>query len=176
MNLLIAFLFPITSWALDCATVKPFKSFKKGQSFKIEGTQLSWKKADLLLSEESQEICKVEGKIQAYDIRGREEEALACLKPDKTSVYSCDTTLNGKPAKIYFLPAIWVRTWNSKKAREYRFHALVKSESKADDYLDLFARTLSFNIKASDIITEGAIKSGPSTGQEGFFVRAFFQK
>ena len=176
MILLVASLFSMSSWALDCSTIKPFKIFKKGQSFKIEATQLVWKKKDLLLSEESQEICQVEGKIQAYDIRNREEEALACLKPDKSAVYSCDTTLNGKSAKIYFLPTIWVRTWNSKKAREYRFHALIKNESNTDDYLDLFARSLSFNIKASDIVTEGAIKSGPVGGQEGFFVRTYFQK
>ena len=169
-------LIAMNSWAVDCSLVKPFKAFKKGQSFKIEATQLVLKKSETEVIEESIEICKVEGKIQAYDIRGREDEAVACLKPDKKTVYSCDSTLNGQPAKIYFLPAIWVRTWNSKNAREYRFHALIKNDAKAEDYLDLFARSLSFNIKASDIVTEGAIKNGPARGQEGFFIRTHFQK
>ena len=142
----------------------------------MEATQLLWNKTPGAQTEESKEICKVEGKLAAYDIRGREEEALVCLKPDKNAIYSCDTTLNGKAAKIYFLPAIWVRTWNDKKAREYRFHALIKADAKADDYLDLFARSLSFNIKSSDIVTEAAIKSGPHTATEGFFVRSYFQK
>ena len=162
--------------AVNCDSIKPFRTFKKGQTFKIEATQLLWKKTESGSGEESSEICHVEGSIEAFDIRGREEEALACLKSDKGKVYSCETTLAGKPAKIYFLPAIWVRTWNDKKAREYRFHALIKADAKADDYLDLFARSLSFNIKSSDIVTEAAIKSGPHTATEGFFVRSYFQK
>ncbi len=162
--------------SVNCDSIKPFRTFKKGQTFKIEATQLLWKKSESGNSEESSEICHVEGTIEAFDIRGREEEALACLKSDKGKVYSCETTLAGKPAKIYFLPSIWVRDWNSKKAREYRFHALVKSDTKADLYLDVFARTISYNIKAADIVTEGAIKGGPSSSLEGFFVRAQFQK
>ncbi len=162
--------------AVDCDSIKSFKTFKKGQSFKIEATQLLWKKTESGMSEDSAEICRIEGKIEAFDIRGREDEALACLKPDKKTVYSCETSLSGKPAKIYFLPSIWVRDWNSKRAREYRFHALIKSDSKPDLYLDVFARTLSYNIKAADIVTEGAIKSGPAGGLEGFFIRAQFQK
>ncbi len=177
LNLIFLLLFsgPVFS-AMNCDSVKPFRAFKKGQSFKIEATQLLWKKTESGMAEESLEICRIEGKIEAFDIRGREEEALACLKPDKGTVYSCETTLSGKPAKIYFIPSIWVRDWNSKKAREYRFHALVKSDAKADLYLDVFARTISYNIKAADIVTEGAIKSGPLGNFEGYFVRAQFQK
>jgi hypothetical protein len=162
--------------AVDCAKIKPFRSFKKGQTFKIEATQLTWKTENGTSVEDAVDICKVDGKIQAYDIRGREDEALVCLKPDKKTVYSCETTLNGKPAKIYFLPAVWVRTWKPKDAREYRFHAVVQSDANANDYIDVFARSLSFNIKAADTVTEGAIKNGPQTSKEGFFVRAYFQK
>ena len=176
MVFLFLVLFSLAGFSsVDCALVKPFKAFKKGQKFSVEAVQILSKKEGTSLVEETSDICKVAGEIEAFDIRGREEEATACLKPDKKTVYMCDTTLNGKAAQIYFLPAIWVRSWDNKKGREYRLHAVVKSLVKGDDYLDLFARTVVSSIKAADIVTEGAIKGG-ALGPEGFFVRAIFQK
>lgn len=161
--------------AYDCQNVPPFTPLES-QSVKISVGRFYWSIEDGTPIENVEDVCTKRGAVFAYDVRGRETDAYYCLKPQTHEVFSCPTTLNGQAAEIAVLPATWIRTWNPSDVREYRFHAYVMDVNHPDIYLDVFSRTLSFDLAKGSVITEGAIKNGPGDAKDGFFIRVEFQK
>jgi hypothetical protein len=163
--------FSLKAVAYNCSAVKPF--IPGGiQNVTATVSKFSWKEG--LNSDE--QICHVSTQFHWYDVRGREEEAYYCLKPDATEVISCNTLFNGEEAVVQLVPASWIRTWGSSDAREYRFHAYIVKVKKPDYFYDVFARSLQESLKIESITVEGSLKTGPANPDDGFWIRAEFQK
>jgi hypothetical protein len=157
--------------AYDCSKVRPFAA---GGSQKVSITVSKFAWSDGVETE--RQICQSSTKLDWYDVRGREEEAYYCLKPGAKEVIVCKTTLNGDEAEVQIVPASWIRNWEKKDIREYRFHAYVLKEKEPDYFYDIFARSLQDSLKAKHTIVEGALKTGPGNPEDGFWLRAEFQK
>lgn len=159
------------STAGDCSAVKPFR--KAGsQKVHVSVARLFWVGS----VQHDEDVCSVELKVDAYDVRGREDEAYDCLKPRDSEIVSCQSTLDGEAAEITVVPASWLRTWKPQDRREYRFHSYVVKTANPKFYLDIFSRSLSSKLSPQSLILEGALKTGPGNTRDGFYVRAEFKR
>ena len=165
------FLAPQYSWGKDCLGVKPFSPIAT-QKIQATVARFYW----LGGKQENEDVCTASISINAYDVRGREEDAYFCLKPNESQIIKCKTKLNGDDAEITIVPASWIRTWKPAAVREYRFHAYIGKIKDSNVYLDLFSRTLSFNLNGERSVIEGALKTGSGNQADGYSVRTEFLK
>lgn len=171
---LILFL-SVSALAYDCSSVQPFHPIST-QYVRIFTARFYWRTDGGVEREENEDICSGEVTVPVFDVRGREEEAYYCLKPFPTQVLMCPTVRDGQPVEIVVVPASWIRNWTSAPARDFRFHAYVESPTDPK-YLDVFSRTLSFDLTDQHLLVEGAIKAAPNDPlTDGYFVRVEFMK
>jgi len=158
--------------AVDCARELPFATVGFFRA-EVSVVRLLWTDDGATQTEE--EVCTQSLSVDAYDVRGREEAAYWCLKPQ--DVANCSTEMNGDPASVTVAPAIWTRKGKDSPLTELRFHGYAQSDSNPSDYLDIFSRTLFEVLPDSAVILEGAINPGPhSPIKDGYWIRAVFKK
>lgn len=174
MMILFRAIFLITfsdAFASDCSAVGPFIPIGQ-QEVKATISKFRWEQENPIY----EDVCIQSTKVSLFDVRGREEEAYNCLKPDPIEVITCKCTLESNAAQIKVIPASWIRTWQPNPLREYRFHAYVVKEADSKFYYDIFARSLSTELASQNIILEGSLKTGPSNPIDGFWIRLEFVK
>ena len=168
---IILLLSSLNALTYDCSNVKPF--IPNGQQIiKIAVSRFTWSQGEQVF----EEVCNSSSTIKWYDVRGREEEAYYCLKPEPNEVGTCKTMIGSEPAEIEIVPASWIRTWQPNSRREYRFHAYIIKEANPNFYYDIFSRSLTENLISENIIIEGALKTGPGNPDDGFWVHVEFLK
>ena len=172
MLLIILFLFSAMSYGLDCSNVKPFK-VDGIQSVSISVTKIFWNENH---EQQFEDICNDDFSINSYDVRGREEEAFYCLHPREAEILKCQVDVDGSKGSIAIVPVTWIRNWHSKSNREYRFHAYATKENSETYLKDIFSRYLSSSLRKQNITLEGALKTGASNPDDGFFVRTTFAR
>ncbi|HRO66183.1 MAG TPA: hypothetical protein PL182_01315 [Pseudobdellovibrionaceae bacterium] len=174
MKFLIIFLSLLSfdsAFSKNCSTVKPFKP-DGFLNVHMTVSRFVWKDGEQV----EEDICQGDVKIPSYDVRGREDDAFYCLHPKSGEFMSCRTKIDRDAAEVTVIPATWVRKWNPKDAREYRFHAYVGKTKDPKFYYDVFSRTLLNRLEIQNVVVEGALKVGPRNKSDGFFIRAEFQK
>lgn len=157
--------------AKDCSKVPSFKSIGT-QTVHVSVRHSYWKSGNT----HDEKICSGDLIIPAFDVRARENEAYHCLKPKASEVLTCKTHLDREPAEISVVPASWIRTWNPKDNREYRFHSYIVKTSKPKFFIDVFSRSLSPLLASQELTLEGALKTGLANPQDGYHVRVEFKK
>ncbi len=158
--------FPQLALGIDCSKIKPF-IFLENQKVTVAVTKISWLEG----KQEFEDICEGKTEFEAFDVRGREEDAFNCLK---AKPIICKTTLNGNTATVAVVSASWIRSWKPLPVRDYHFHAYISQDKDLDYNFDLFARQLTEKLVAQHFILESALKSGPKNPVEGFLVRVQF--
>lgn len=169
--LTIAFTLSNFAFAKDCSTVKPFKQIGS-QKAHVTVVRIFWATS----GQDQEDVCSGDLVVSAYNVRGREDDAYYCLKPKESEVLTCKTLLDGTPATISVIPATWIRNWKLSDVREYRFHSYINKNDTPDFFLDVFSRVLQSKLSAQSLIIEGALKTGPSNRNDGYFIRAEFRK
>lgn len=143
-------MFSSITFAYDCSTVIPFNP-SGHQAAKITVSKFKWDQG----IPSYEDVCSKSVMINWFDVRGREEEAYYCLKPNISEVVNCNTTLGDDAAEVDVLPASWVRISGSSTLREYRFHAYVIKEKDPQFYYDIFSRSLLSDLSTQNVIVEG---------------------
>ena len=162
--------YSVSAFAYDCTTIKPFTPGGT-HTVKVDVSKLKWSEGE----PKYEHICTQSVTVNWFDVRGREKDAYYCLKPKPQEVITCPTLLDGASAKVYILPASWVRTWTYGPVRSYRFHAYVVKDDDPNYFFDVFSRSLSFELAPQKIIIEGSLKTGAHNPEDGMWVRAEFK-
>jgi hypothetical protein len=171
----LLFFFPITqgasrALALDCSKEEPFVTIGR---LKVDLELARFSGSEQYSNDNG---CKKDVIVTAFDVRGREEAAYYCLKPEPAEVVTCESELNKTPAWFTAVPVVWVRNSKGESLTEIRFHAYVQEKANPDAYIDIFSRTLSEIFPRKRIILEGASSYGPASPiTENYWVRAAFQ-
>lgn len=72
-------------------------------------------------------------------------------------------------------PAVVVRGYASKPARDTHAHVFLVPEGLSEKYFDTFVRSLSFDLKKQPVIMDSVSGGrGPESGQDSFGVRLQF--
>lgn len=169
--LTLVVIFSFRAFAYDCSSIKPFLP-KGSQRVVVTVSKFSWKNGVNI----DEQMCQSSILLRWYDVRGREEDAYYCLKPNPLEVITCKTSLNGDDAEVQVVPASWIRGWKPRTVREYRFHAYFVKTKKPDYFYDIFARSLQDNLKTRNVVVEGSLKTGSANPDDGLWVRTDFQK
>jgi hypothetical protein len=164
-----SFFFLQNTLANDCSSIAPFHPSGQ-QTVRVTVVRMAWDKG----TPTDEEVCSKSTTIRWFDVRGREEEAYYCLKPNAEEIIFCETSLASEPAEIAVIPASWIRTWQPQPVREYRFHAYILKKRDPQFYYDVFSRALVQSLSSQDLVVEGALRTGPSNPDDGFWVRLEF--
>jgi hypothetical protein len=162
--------------AFDCSNVPPFQAFERIEvSIQIDRfywTQISGQKVEKI-----ERVCKTSQPlyIGAYDIQNREKEWYYCFYKEPRPSIECNTTFQGRPAKIVVRPAVVIREFNSKRARDTHAHIFLLPEGFPERYFDTFVRSLSFDLKKQPVVIDSMSGGrGSDSNQDSFDVRLQF--
>lgn len=161
----------------DCSNVPPFQAFER-QTVSIQVDRYYWVKENGQKVEKTERVCETSQPLDlgVYDIRGREEEWYSCFYQEPRPALECSTTFQGKAAQISVRPAVVIRRYTPKSARDTHAHIFLLPEGISEKYFDTFVRSLSFALKKQSVIMDSVSGGrGPESGQDSFGVRLWFQ-
>lgn len=163
--------------AYDCSNVPPFQAFER-QAVSIQVDRFYWAEEGGQKVEKTEHVCETSQPLDlgVYDIQGREKEWYYCFYQEPRPVLECDTTFQGKPAQIIVRPAVVIRGYDSKPARDTHAHIFLLPEGHPEKYFDTFVRSLSFDLKKQPVVMDSVSGGrGPESGQDSFGVLLRFQ-
>lgn len=163
--------------AYDCSNVPPFQPFER-QFVSIQVDRFYWVEESGQKVEKTERVCETSQPLDlgVYDIQGREEEWYSCFYQEARPVLECTTTFQGQLAQMMVRPAVVIRGYASKAARDTHAHIFLLPEGLSEKYFDTFVRSLSFDLKKQPVIMDSVSGGrGPESGQDSFGVRLQFQ-